>query len=105
MFVFTFDEDVMDRIVIISDVSNEFPKNTSSSFKVRVPRVLRYDGEWEVALTSISMPDQGLDVNQMSDKRITPSDIIVKHSYRVDYTNNPSTHITKKDKNSEVKDR
>ena len=35
----------------------EFPNNASNNFKVRLPRPLRLEGHWKVALFSISVPD------------------------------------------------
>ena len=94
MSVYIFDEDIMERLVLISDASNEFPENTASSFRVRLPRVLQRDGEWEVALISISLPDEGLNLNQLT---ADDAHIMVQHKYRVDYTNNQNTHILKTD--------
>ena len=36
---------------------NEFPNNRSNSFKVRLARPMRLEGNWKVALASISVPD------------------------------------------------
>ena len=52
----------MDRIVVLSDPSKEFPGNKTNSFKSRLPREVQFEGDWEVGLTSISMPDRGLDL-------------------------------------------
>ena len=49
------------------DVSPEFPHNTSSSFKVRLLDPVKFDGDWEVGLTSVSIPDQGLDLKELLD--------------------------------------
>ena len=57
----------MNRVVLLSDVSPEFPNNTSSSFKVRLPHPVKFDGDWEVGLTFVSMPDQGLDLKELLD--------------------------------------
>lgn len=39
----------MNRIVLVSDVTKEFPKNTTSSSKVRLPVPLELKGEgWKV---------------------------------------------------------
>ena len=35
----------------------EFPNNVNNNFKVRLPRPLRLEGGWKVALASISVPD------------------------------------------------
>ena len=37
--------DVMDCVVLLSDVSPEFPNNTSSSFKVCLPHPVKFDGD------------------------------------------------------------
>ena len=59
----------MNRIVVLSDPSKEFPDNMTSTFKARLPQEVSFEGDWEVALTSISMPDRGLDLkNLFSDK-------------------------------------
>ena len=39
----------------------------SSSFKVCLPHPVKFDGDWEVGLTSVSMPDQGLDLKESLD--------------------------------------
>ena len=51
----------MTRVMLLSDMSQEFPNNTSTPFKVRLSEPLRLDdGEWEVGLLSLAMPDAGL---------------------------------------------
>ena len=50
------------RLHLLSDVSPEFPNITSSSLKVRLPHPVKFDGDWEVDLTSVSMPEQGLEL-------------------------------------------
>ena len=35
----------------------EFPQNVNNNFKVRLPTPIRLNGEWKVALASISVPD------------------------------------------------
>ena len=36
----------------------EFPQNANNNFKVRLPKLIRLDeGDWKVALASISVPD------------------------------------------------
>jgi len=35
----------------------EFPNNKNNSFKIRLPKTVRLEGDWRVALASISMPD------------------------------------------------
>ena len=43
----------------------EFPNNASNSYKVRLPDPLRLEGEWEVGLTAISLPDVAPQVKSM----------------------------------------
>ena len=57
----------MNRIVVLSDASKEFPNNTTNAFKVRLPNVVRFDGTWEVGLASISIPDVGVNVSRILD--------------------------------------
>ena len=40
----------MDHVILLSDVS-----------------AVKFDGDWEVGLTSVSMPDQGLDLKELLD--------------------------------------
>ena len=48
------------RLTLISDPTNEFPKNANNSFKVRLPERLILPGEgWHAALMSLTVPDQG----------------------------------------------
>ena len=48
------------RITLISDPTDEFPKNANNSFKVRLPKRLSLPGEgWHPALMSLTVPDQG----------------------------------------------
>ena len=48
------------RITLISDPTNEFPKNANNSFKVRLPERLTLPGEgWHASLMSLTVPDQG----------------------------------------------
>ena len=35
----------------------EFPNNASNSYKVRLPDPIRLDGEWEVGLSAVALPD------------------------------------------------
>ena len=56
----------MNRIVLVSDPTKEFPTNTSSSFKVRLPVPLELKGEgWKVGLAAISTPDASLDLSRL----------------------------------------
>ena len=48
------------RLTLISDPTDEFPKNTNNSFKVRLPEPLNLPGEgWHASLMSLTVPDQG----------------------------------------------
>ena len=48
------------RLTLISDPTDEFPKNTNNSFKVRLPEPLSLPGEgWHASLMSLTVPDQG----------------------------------------------
>ena len=47
-------------LTLISDPTNEFPKNANHSFKVRLPERLTLQGDrWHTSLMSMSVPDQG----------------------------------------------
>ena len=48
------------RLTLISDPTDEFPKNTNNSFKVRLPEPLSLPGEgWYASLMSLTVPDEG----------------------------------------------
>ena len=48
------------RLTLISDATNEFPKNANNSFKVRLPERLSLPGDgWHASLMSLTVPDQG----------------------------------------------
>ena len=48
------------RLALISDPTDEFPKNANNSFKVRLPERLKLAAEgWHAMLLSMSVPDQG----------------------------------------------
>ena len=48
------------RLTLISDPTDEFPKNTNNSFKVRLPEPLSLQGEgWYASLMSLTVPDKG----------------------------------------------
>ena len=56
----------MNRIVLVSDPTTEFPKNSTSSFKVRLPVPLELKGEgWKVGLAAISTPNAALDLARL----------------------------------------
>ena len=47
-------------LTLISDPTDEFPKNANNSFKVRLPERLSLPGEgWHSSLLSLTVPDQG----------------------------------------------
>ena len=48
------------RITFISDPTNEYPNNTNTKFKVRLPIPLQLEGEWDASLWSLSVPDDPL---------------------------------------------
>ena len=51
---------VIKRLTLISDPTDEFPKNTNNSFKVRLPEPLSLQGEgWYATLMSLTVPDGG----------------------------------------------
>ena len=57
----------MNRVVLVSDPTKEFPSNTTSSFKVRLPVPLELKGEgWKVGLAAISTPDATLDLSRLA---------------------------------------
>ena len=57
----------MNRIVLVSDPTKEFPNNTTSSFKVRLPVPLTLKGEgWNVGLAAMSTPDAALDLARLT---------------------------------------
>ena len=48
------------RLTLISDPTDEFPKNANNSFKVRLPERLNLPGEgWHASLMSLTVPDKG----------------------------------------------
>ena len=48
------------RLTLISDPTDEFPKNANISFKVRLPERLTLPGDrWHATLLSMSVPGQG----------------------------------------------
>ena len=48
------------RLTLISDPTNEFPKNANNSFKVRLPERLTLPGDqWYATLMSLAVLDQG----------------------------------------------
>ena len=51
----------MERITFISDPTQEYPNNTNVKFKVRLPKPLQLEGDWEASLWSLSVPDRELE--------------------------------------------
>ena len=52
------------RLTLISDPTDEFPKNVNNSFKVRLPERLNLPGEgWHTSLMSLTVPDKGQTVS------------------------------------------
>ena len=48
------------RLTLISDPTDEFPKNANNNVKVRLPERLSLPGEgWHASLMSLTVPDQG----------------------------------------------
>ena len=48
------------RLTLISDPTDAFPKNANNSFKVRLPERFTLPGEgWHASLMSLTVPDQG----------------------------------------------
>ena len=48
------------RLTLISDPTDEFPKNANNSFKIRLPERLSLAGDqWYATLMSLTVPDQG----------------------------------------------
>ena len=46
------------RLTLISDPTDEFPDNTNTRFKMRIPDGLRLEGKgWQVALLSLTLPN------------------------------------------------
>ena len=67
----------MNRIVLVSDPTTEFPNNIASSFKVRLPVPLELKGEgWNVGLAAISTPDAALDLARLVNA-VNPRVIVV----------------------------
>ena len=65
--------------MLLSDVSEEFPKNTSSSFTVRLPEPLLLDeGKWVVRLLSLAMPGAGLRLDELT---TASADCLVEATY------------------------
>ena len=80
----------MNRIVLVSNLTKEFPNNTTSSFKVRLPVSLELKGEgWKVGLAGISIPDAGLDLARLGDT--LKNYVLMAYSNLVGDLNDPNT--------------
>ena len=80
----------MNRIVVLSDPSKEFPNNTTKAFKARLPQQVQFEGPWEVGLTSISMPDVGVDLQTLFPKDTTK---ILSIKYEVLHKTTNTKHV------------
>ena len=80
----------MNRIVVLSDPLKEFPDNTTKAFKARLPQEVHFEGPWEVGLTSISMPDVGVDLQTLLAKDTTK---ILSIKYEVLHTGTNARHV------------
>ena len=78
----------MNRIVLVSDPTKEFPSNTASSFKVRLPVPLTLSGGgWKVGLAVISTPDAALEFSRLTtavDPRVLQVGCKLVNSLRAD---------------------
>ena len=78
----------MNRIVLVSDATKEFPKDTTSSFKVRLPVPLELKGEgWKAGLAAISTPDAALDFVRLTNAvnpRVFPVSAKLVNSLKAD---------------------
>ena len=94
------------RLTLISDPTDEFPSNTNTSFKVRIPDGLRLDGQrWQIALLSLTLPN--------SDTKILPfasgtNNIVARTGWTTihlkDFVNGAMTTIKSYEGSAEIKD-
>ena len=94
------------RLTLISDPTDEFPRNTNTSFKVRIPDGLRLDGQgWQIALLSLTLPN--------SDTKTMPfasgtNNMVVRTNWTSihlkDFVNGDMTTITSYAGSAEIKD-
>ena len=57
----------MVRLVLLCDVSEEVPNNTSSDFTVRLSEPLRLEErQWQVGLLSLSLRGAGLRLDELN---------------------------------------
>ena len=91
----------MNRIVLVSDRTTEFPDNTTSSFKVRLPVPLELKGEgWNVGLAAISTPDAALDLARLTNA-VNPRVLMVGAKLADSLTDPSPVHLQTK---IEIKD-
>ena len=71
--------------------TNEFPNNTSNSFKIRLPHPIRLEGSgWKVGLAAVSLLDP---INQLPDVLKNRNNILFRsHWLATDTTASPDTH-------------
>ena len=59
----------------------EFPDNTSTAFKARLPQALNFkDDAWEVVLSNLCLPDDGFTTNWLLDSQDFGSDFPIRQS-------------------------
>ena len=69
------------RLTLISDPTEEFPDNTNSSFKMRIPNGLRLEGKgWQIALLSLSLPNSDTETAPFA---VGGDNLIVQANYTV----------------------
>ena len=82
----------MNRIVLVSDPTKEFPANTSSSFKVRLPVPLTLNGQgWKVGLATISTPDAAMDLSRLANA-VNPRVLMVGSKMVTSLTDDAPVH-------------
>ena len=69
----------------------EFPHNASNSYKVRLPDPIRLEGEWEVGLSAVALPDIAPQVKALIDFK-------TDHFLRVGWNYNDTTVVTDRSK-------
>ena len=82
----------MNRIVLVSDPTQEFPTNTASSFKVRLPIPLALSGGgWKVGLATISTPDAAMDLSRLANA-VNPRVLMVGSKMMTSLTDDSPVH-------------
>ena len=82
----------MNRIVLVSDPTKEFPSNTDSSFKVRLPVPLTLSGGgWKVGLATISTPDAAMDLSRLANA-VNPRVLMVGSKMVTSLTDDAPVH-------------